>query len=125
MCFRKHRAAVEMCRSLTAYTLYIVLYFIEKDEYNLPPSAKFAWDQLIFYFTGWTCSAAAVPHLSLWESFEANMRVQISVFLVSSWSAAPSSKSFVWYSLYPSSAHVQTISTLPVQLCLLSCFIHF
>lgn len=77
MCFRKHRAAVEMCRSLTAYTLYIVLYFIEKDEYNLPPSAKFAWDQLIFYFTGWTCSAAAVPHLSLWESFEANMRVQI------------------------------------------------
>lgn len=67
MCFRKHRAAVEMCRSLTAYTLYIVLYFIEKDEYNLPPSAKFAWDQLIFYFTGWTCSAAAVPHLSLWE----------------------------------------------------------
>lgn len=77
MCFRKHRAAVEMCRSLTAYTLYIVLYFIEKDEYNLPPSAKFAWDQLIFYFTGWTCSAAAVPHLSLWESFEANVRVQI------------------------------------------------
>lgn len=77
MCFRKHRAAAEMCRSLTAYTLYIVLYFIEKDEYNLPPSAKFAWDQLIFYFTGWTCSAAAVPHLSLWESFEANMRVQI------------------------------------------------
>lgn len=48
MCFKKHRAAVEMCRSLTAYTLYIVLYFIEKDEYNLPPSAKFAWDQLIF-----------------------------------------------------------------------------
>lgn len=51
MCFRKHRAAVEMCRSLTAYTLYIVLYFIEKDEYNLPPSAKFAWDQLIFFIS--------------------------------------------------------------------------
>lgn len=36
MCLRKHRDAVEMCRSLTAYALYIVLYFIEKDEYNLP-----------------------------------------------------------------------------------------